>query len=409
MTHTIERLGHLGDGIAPGPVYAARTLPGEVIEGEVAKGRIAAPRILTPSPERVAPPCRHYGACGGCALQHASDAFVAGWKREVVQTALAAQGIEAEVGAPLTSTRNSRRRATLSGRRTKKGTLVGFHGRASGTITEIPGCTLLHPDLLAGLPACHALTLAGASRKGEMALTLTRSDTGLDVAVTGGKPLDAQMRMELAQIAGQHDLARLSWEGELIAGARPPVQGFGVARVAPPPGAFLQATAEGQAALTDAVRRMVGPAKTVIDLFAGSGTFALPLAESAEVHAVEGDRAMLDALDRGWRTATGLKSVTTEPRDLFRRPLLPDELSRFAAAVIDPPRAGAEAQVQELARAAVPTIAAVSCNPVTFARDARILLAAGYTLGPVTVVDQFRWSPHVELVAAFRLAHMPQR
>lgn len=400
---TIERLGHLGDGIAPGPVYAHRTLPGEIIAGDVLGNRIDAPRIVTPSPDRVTPPCPHYRACGGCQLMHASDGFTAGWKQEIARAALAAQGLDTEWRALQSSPPASRRRATFAARRTKKGTLVGFHGRASGTITEIPGCRLLDPVLLAGLPAIHALTEAGASRKGALDVTVTATGGGLDMAVSGGKPADGPLRLTLAGLAETHDLARLSWDGDTLALRRPPVQTFGRAEVSPPPGAFLQATPEGEAALLSAVREITRGARRIVDLFAGSGTFALPLAEAAEVHAVEGNAAMTGALDRGWRHAQGLKRVTTEARDLFRRPLMPDELAGFDAAVIDPPRAGAEAQILELARARLPVIAHVSCNPVTFARDARVLADAGYSLDWVQVVDQFRWSVHVELVGAFRL------
>jgi 23S rRNA (uracil1939-C5)-methyltransferase len=398
VTFTIERLGHLGDGVANG-VFVARTLPGEVVEGEVEQGRIAAPRIVTPSSDRVKPVCRHYKTCGGCALQHAADPFVADWKAEVVRTALTAQGLEAPFLPMHTSPPHSRRRATLAGRRLKKGAMIGFHGRASGSLTEVPDCQLLHPDILAIRPALEELTLIGASRKSEVALTVTRSDTGIDIAVTGGKRLDDPLRIELGAMAAKHGLARLAWDDEVVAQSSPPVQPFGRALVAPPPGAFLQATADGEAALLAAVRAGVGDAKRVFDLFAGSGTFTLPLAENAEVHAVESDAAMLVALDTGWRHAQGLKKVTTEARDLFRRPLMPAEFKYVDAVVIDPPRAGAEAQIIHLAEAAVPRIVAVSCNPVTFARDVRILVHAGYTLDWVQVVDQFRWSVHVELVA----------
>jgi len=406
MQVTIDRLGHRGDGVAQGaghsgPVFVSRVLPGEVVEGAVTGDRIAAPRIVTPSPDRVRPPCPHYRSCGGCALQHASDSFVADWKVEVVRTALAARGIDAEPGGIETSPPRARRRAVFSARRTKGGVLIGFHAPKSDTITRIPECHLLHPELLATMPALEALVAEGASRKSTLRLIVTLSEGGPDVAVSGGKPLDLSLESALAGLAGQHGLARLSWEGEVIALGAPPVQVFGRARVAPPPGAFLQATKQGEAALLAGVRSAAGDAKTVADLFAGSGTFALPLAERAEVHAVEGEEPMLAALDRGWRTASGLKRVTTEARDLFRRPLLPDELKPFGAVVIDPPRAGAEAQFTELARSDVSRIAAVSCNPVTFARDAAILLAAGFRLDRLTVVDQFRWSTHVELVAGF--------
>ncbi|HCQ64179.1 MAG TPA: class I SAM-dependent RNA methyltransferase [Rhodobacteraceae bacterium] len=406
MQVTIERLGHQGDGIGhspdfSGPVFVPRVLPGEVVEGDLVGDRIAKPRIVTPSPDRVRPPCPHYKSCGGCALQHASDTFVAGWKTQVVRTALAARGIEAQPDAIVTSPARARRRAVFSARRTKGGVLIGFHAPKSDIITSIPACHLLHPDLLAAMPALEALVLEGASRKSMLRLNVALSDGGADVAVTGGKPPDPRLETSLATLAGQHGLARLSWEGETIALVEPPAQIFGRARVTPPPGAFLQATKEGEAALLDGVRASVAGAKKVVDLFAGSGTFTLPLAETAEVHAVEDAAGMLAALDQGWRRAQGLKLVTTEPRDLFRRPLLPDELKPFDAVVIDPPRAGAEAQFAELASAEVSRIAAVSCNPVTFARDAALLIAGGFRLDRLTVVDQFRWSTHVELVAGF--------
>ncbi|GAA6147124.1 class I SAM-dependent RNA methyltransferase [Pseudooceanicola nitratireducens] len=401
--HVIERLGHQGDGIAPGPVFAPMTLPGEVVSGTLNGQRLEQVRIVTPSSDRVAAPCRHFKTCGGCQVQHASDGFVEHWKAGIVREALRAQGIEAEIAGVETSPPRSRRRAGLSARRTKKGAMAGFHGRASGTIVEIPDCQLLHPDLIAALPVAEALAVAGGSRKGELNVSVTLSDGGLDVAVRDGKPLDRNLEVALAQQAEALDLARLSWDGEVIAMRRAPGQIFGPARVVPPPGAFLQATPQGEAALLRAVMEITEGASKIADLFAGCGTFALPLARRAEVLAVEGDRAMIAALDRGWREAQGLKRVEGVTRDLFRNPLLRDEFKGIDAVVIDPPRAGAEAQVTELAEARVPVIAHVSCNPVTFARDAARLIAAGYAMGPVRVVDQFRWSSHVELVAGFRL------
>lgn len=401
MGLTIARLGHHGDGVAEGPVFVPRTLPGEVVAGDIAQGRMAAPRILTPSPERIAAPCPHYKACGGCALQHAREGFVTEWKEGVIQQALSAQGLATEFRTPHVSSLGARRRATFSGRRLKKGALVGFHARASDTVASVPDCLILRPELTAALPLLEDLVTMAGSRKGEMALSLTLSDVGLDLSVTGGKPLDGLLQSTLGQWAGRNGLARLAWEGEVIAQAAPPFQTFGRAKVVPPPGAFLQATADAQAALQSAVAKAVENAPRIADLFAGCGTFALPLAESAEVHAVEGMAEMLTALDHGWRHATGLKRVTTEPRDLFRNPLLPEELARFDAVVIDPPRAGAEAQARALADSTVPRIAAVSCNPVSFARDAKILCDAGYRLDWVQMVDQFRFSPHVELAAAF--------
>ncbi|NOE26807.1 class I SAM-dependent RNA methyltransferase [Ruegeria sp. HKCCD6157] len=400
---TITRLGHQGDGIADGPVYAPRTLPGEIVSGTLVGQQLTDIRVETPSEHRVKAPCRHYKACGGCQLQHASDAFVTDWKLQVVRKALMAQDLKAPLRPIHTSPEQSRRRATIAVRRTKKGTLAGFHGRASDTITEIPDCRLLDPALIAAIPVAEALATLGASRKGVLAVTLTLSEAGLDVAVTGGKPLDGPLELALAQATEKHGLARLSWDDEVIAMRHAPVQRFGAAGVTPPPGAFLQATKDGEMALSKAVSEATRGAKRIVDLFAGSGTFSLPLAESAEVHAVEGEAAMIEALDQGWRKAQGLKRVTTEARDLFHRPLMPDELKSFDAIVLDPPRAGAEAQVDEIAQAQRPVIAYVSCNPVTFARDAKTLVNAGYTLEWVQVVDQFRWSTHTELAARFVL------
>jgi len=378
-------------------------LPGEVVSGALINQTLTDIRILTPSPDRVVAPCRHFKSCGGCQLQHASDGFLAIWKQDIVQTALQAHGIAVDFLPIHISPPQSRRRATFAVRRTKKGALAGFHARASDTIIEIPECKLLHPDLMRALPAASDLALAGASRKTGISVTVTRSLAGLDVAVADGKPLDGPLRGTLAALAERHDLARLAWDDEMVVAQRAPEQLFGTARITPPPGAFLQATAEGEAALLAETEKILAGARRIVDLFAGCGTFALPLARTAEVHAVEGDAMMTEALDRGWRKSQGLKTVTTEARDLFRRPLLPGDLARFDAAVIDPPRAGAEAQIAEIARARLPRLAYVSCNPTTFARDAKTLWAQGYVMGPLRVVDQFRWSAHVELVAGFTL------
>ena len=401
-TVKIKRLGHLGDGIADGPIYVPAALPGEVVSGTLDGEHLRDPKIDTPSENRVKPPCSHAKSCGGCQLQHASDAFVSDWKRDVVRQALAAHGIAVDLGEPVMSPPQSRRRATFSVRRTKKGALAGFHMKASDTIISVPNCQLVHPDLTAALPMVEALGVLGASRKGELSVLVTRSDTGLDVSVMGGKEMDVDLHQSLAELAREYDLARIAWDGEIALQRRAPVLRLGSADVTPPPGAFLQATKEGEVALIDAVKQALTGAKRVVDLFAGCGTFALPLARDAMVHAVEGDRDMVNALDHAWRNAEGLKRITHESRDLFRNPLLPDELSKFDGVVIDPPRAGAAAQVAELASAKIPRIAHVSCNPATFARDTATLIRAGYDVEWVQVVDQFRWSTHVELVALLR-------
>lgn len=400
---TIERLGRKGDGVAlagDDRALAPLTLPGEVIEGTAADGRIAAPRILTPSADRVKPLCAHYRACGGCSLMHASDGFTTGWKRQVVEAALAARGLPAPVAGMHVSPPRSRRRAVLSGRRTKKGALLGFHARASDVITDLQDCHVMRPEITAALPLLRKLVIAGASRSAELTLTVIHGPAGLDVAVTGGKPMDAALFQTLAALTEEGDLARLDWDGQTMTRRRPALP-MGRAMVVPPPAAFLQATADGEAALLAAVRDFTKGASSILDLFAGCGTFTLPLAETASVHAVEGLAAPLEALDAGWRSAAGLNRVTTQIRDLARNPLLPDELNRFDAIVIDPPRAGAEAQTRQIAASDVRKIAFVSCDPVNFSRDAQILAEAGFQMTQLRIVDQFRWSPHVETVAEF--------
>lgn len=398
----VERLNRAGEGVAPeARLTIPFALPGERVAGRSDGTTLVPETILDPAPERVAPPCRHFGACGGCALQHASDAFLAGWKQETVATALARRGLTASFRPVATSPAYSRRRATFTGRRTRKTVRIGFHARRSEDVVDVTQCPLIRPELLAAKPMLAEATALGASRGGSVRLALTWSEAGLDLDIAEAKPLEGSMLAAAARLAETGDLARLSWNGETVALRRPPFQSFGRARVVPPPGGFLQATAEGQTALTAAVRGATAGARRIADLFSGCGTFTLPLAEGAETRAVEGDASALAALDGGWRAATGLSRVTTERRDLFRRPLVAAELDQFDAVTLDPPRAGAEAQVRELAASRVPRVAMVSCDPVTFARDAAILAGGGFQLGWVQVVDQFRWSGHVEIVAAF--------
>jgi 23S rRNA (uracil1939-C5)-methyltransferase len=404
VTYTIQRLGHLGHGVTSGPagaLFVLGVLPGEVVEGTPVGDRLEEVRIATPSADRVKPPCPHARACGGCQLQHASDSFVEGWKADVVRTALAAQGLPtgAVNGRVYTSPARSRRRATLSVRKTKGGALVGFHQRGSDVIIPVPGCILLHPDLLELGPALEAIAQLGGSRTQELGVTVTRSLTGPDVRVEGGKELDPALRMDLARLAEKFALARLTWGEETVALRAMPEQSFGGQRVQMPPAAFLQATDAGEAALQALVKKALGPQTKVADLFAGLGTFTFPTAAQAEVAAYEGDAAMVAALDKTARGAAGLKRVSAEKRDLFRRPLEPDEMKGLTGIIIDPPRAGAEAQAERLAAGPVPVIAMVSCNPASFARDARLLVAGGYQLDWVQVVDQFRWSHHIEVVA----------
>jgi 23S rRNA (uracil1939-C5)-methyltransferase len=400
----IARLGAQGDGIAEadGPVFVPQSLPGELVRASRLGDRARLERVIEPAPERVEPGCPHFGDCGGCALQHASDAFVARWKEGLAVSALAARGIEGvEVRPVATSPPGTRRRITVAARRTKGGMQIGFHAPGSDRIVAIGACLVATPALVDVLPGLEELVALGASRKHAIRIALTLSEAGIDCAVTEAKPLDRPGMALLAGMAARAGLARLAWNGEVAVTRAEPVQRFGRARVVPPPGGFLQATAEGEAALVAAVREAVDDAGRVADLFAGSGTLALPLAEGAEVLAVDAEVAGLAALEAGWRQAGGLKRVRCERRNLFSRPLRLGALSALDAVVMDPPRVGARAQAEALAETPVPRVAYASCNPATFARDARVLLDAGYRLDWVQPIDQFRWSAHLELVGAF--------
>ncbi len=335
-------------------------------------------------------------------MQDRTEKSVAAWKRNKVARALRNAGLETHIEETLTVPASDRRRVKFAFQRTKKGSLLGFYSPRSHTIIPVPDCKIAHPAILAAIPELSGLLRAGAPRKRALAVTVTLSDAGLDVFVADGKEPDLVLQETLGLAAQNMDLARLVWNGEPVAQARPPAHHFGNARVVPPPGAFLQASAAGEAILLETVKRATTGAKTVIDLFAGCGAFSLPLAENADITAVEGNAEMTAALDAGRRRAGGLHTVTAITRDLFRRPMNVQELNRFDAVVFDPPRAGAKVQVREIARSDVPVLAGISCMPDSFARDAAILAAGGYSLECVTPVDQFRWSDHVELSGIFR-------
>ncbi|MDB4596308.1 class I SAM-dependent RNA methyltransferase [Amylibacter sp.] len=402
--YIVDRLGQLGDGIIDTPngeIFAPFTLPGEHIEGNVENGRVNSPKIIKPVSDRIKPACKHFKSCGGCSLQHASDTVISDWKIRKTQDALSQVNLHPEFRPIINSKAGSRRRATFAAKRTKKGALVGFHGRASDVIIEISECPISDPILLSGMPAFSQFAILGSSRKAVLRISATVSGNSLDVKIDNGKKLSATEISKFAQICNQFKILRLMWNDDVIAQSNPPSQKMGLADVIPPSGAFLQATKSGEAALIKTVLEIIGPSKRVVDLFAGCGTFALPISSKATVHALEGDASMIAALDSGWRAAGGLHDIKSETRDLFRRPLMPDEFKKIDAIVIDPPRAGAVSQVVEIAKANVGRIAFVSCNPATFARDASILCNNGYNLDWVQVIDQFLWNPHIELVAQF--------
>jgi 23S rRNA (uracil1939-C5)-methyltransferase len=398
-------MGHRGDGIADAgdhAVYVPYALPGETVEVEAVTGHPDRRRLLAvnvASSERIAPICPHFGTCGGCAVQHWSLAGYRAWKRGLVIEALAQAGLEAPVGDLIDAHGEGRRRAVFHARWRSHDILeVGFAAARSHRIVDIDRCPVLAPALDGAIDA--AWDLAGIVKHGRpLDIQVTATDAGLDVDLRGSGPLPAETMMRLARAADAHRLARLTRYGELVARRAAPGVRMGKAAVVLPPGAFLQATAAGETEFARLVCAHAASARNIADLFCGIGPFALRLAERARVTAADADAAALAALGEAVRSTPGLKPVATERRDLFRRPLAEPELNHFDAVIFDPPRQGALAQAQKLARSGVPLVVAVSCNPATFARDARVLLDGGYRLEAVTPVDQFRYTPHIEIVA----------
>ena len=403
---TITDLGHRGDGIAQGAdgaIYVPGTLPGETVTVESVPGQPDRRRlleVLDPSPQRVPPICAHFNVCGGCALQHWSEAPYRTWKQGLVITALRQAGLDAPVGDLIDAHGDGRRRVVFHARRGTHDVIeVGFSAARAHHVVPIDHCPVLAPSLDGALKAAWAIAEVLSGGRKPLDIQVTATDAGLDVDVRGSGPLTASVMTALAQVAAAQNLARLTRHGELIAQRRAPTLRIGGATVSLPPAAFLQATAAGEATLARLVRDGCSGARSIADLFAGIGPFALRLAEQARVVAIDDDAAALQALERAAANTSGLKPVATGQRDLFKNHLQPAELDRFDAVVFDPPRQGAQAQARVLAASRVPLIVAVSCNAATFARDMRLLVDGGYRLLKVTPVDQFRYTAHTEIVA----------
>lgn len=391
----IERIAARGDGVTGDGRYVAGGVPGD---------RVRADGILIPGPNRSEPVCRHFGKCGGCQLQHVAEGALADFVRDRVVGALEGQELAGgEVLPALLSPPQSRRRATLTALKIGRQVALGFNAAQSNQIVDMRMCPLLLPDLFALVAPIRSLLDMIAPQRRPVKIKLQMLDQGIEVILEGVKAEGLDAAMALQDFAGDHALARLAIDQgdglETMWQPEPPTICFGGISVELPPFAFLQATATGQAALVEAVRRAIGEAPAVADLFAGVGTFALSVQAGRKVYAAEGARDAIAALMAAANRARAL--VATEHRDLFRRPLVPTELDRFGAVILDPPRAGAEEQVKQIAASNVPAIAYVSCNPASFARDAKILVAGGYRLDWVQPVGQFRWSTHVELAARF--------
>jgi 23S rRNA (uracil1939-C5)-methyltransferase len=405
----IDHVGHRGDGVAFAggqTVFVPYTLDGETVDAEPVADhpdRRLLSRIEHASAARIAPFCKYFGACGGCAIQHWQPEAYRAWKRGIVVDTLAHAGIECEVDALIDAHGAGRRRITVHARRGADGELrVGFAAASSHAIVAIDDCPILDPGLRGALDAARALAEVLKPVTKPLDIQITATSSGLDVDVRGSGPLPSAMIATLSRMAEQHRLTRLTRHGELVLMRTPPVIAIGTAQVTLPPGSFLQATGTGEETLAALVRAHCNRAKHIADLFCGVGPFALRLAAKSRISAFDSDAGAVTALQKAATATSGLKPIKAETRDLFRRPLMPQELRDYDTVVFDPPRQGAQAQVQQLAASKIPVVVAVSCNVATFARDARILIEGGYKIDGVTPVDQFRHTPHVELVARFK-------
>jgi 23S rRNA (uracil1939-C5)-methyltransferase len=403
-TLTIDRLGARGEGVAQSPdglISVPYALAGETIAAKVdgSWGRLA--EVLTCSPHRIAPFCRYFAHCGGCAVQTLAADSYARWKRDIVTSALRRAGLTNEVLDLADAHGAGRRRATFHARYTQGRPAVGFTQARAHKIVEIDSCPVLAASMDGALPAARAIAEALAAAGKPLDILVTATASGLDVDLKGRGTLGEAETKSLVRIALAHDLARLSNHGTIVVSRRTPMLAMGKAMVVPPPGVFLQATETGEEALAARVSAHVAGARYIADLFSGIGTFALRLAEFAKVDAFDLEEDSLQALAKAARAA-GLREVAVSPRDLLRSPLGPLELDRYDAVVFDPPRAGGEQQAVALSASSVPLVVAVSCNTQTFARDAAILCAGDYEIARVEPVDQFRHTPHVEVVACFR-------
>ncbi len=379
-------------------VHIAYALPGEQVRAEVDGAHGRAVDILKPSPQRVAPFCPHFGRCGGCAVQHWHEGSYRAWKRGLVTTALQHRGIEADVAALVDAHGAGRRRVKLTV--TPRG--AGFMAARSHNVVIIDRCPATVPALAgAARIAADLGRVTGLPKRG-LGVMLTATEQGLDVAAGEISRSIEGLEQRLADVAGRHDLARLSIGGEMVVVRRRPLVRFGEVAVEVPPGGFLQATAAGEEQLALRVIAATAGARRVADLFCGAGPFSLRLAQRSAIAAFDLDGPAVASLDAAQRRASGLKPVSAHVRDLYRNPLRSDEMKGMDAVVFDPPRQGAAAQAREIASSKVPVAIAVSCDPASLARDLAILIAGGFALVETVPVDQFKWTAHVETVAILK-------
>lgn len=403
----IDKLGALGDGITTNNEFVPLSLAGETLKIRRNKDRLDILEIISASPSRVTAPCAHFGICGGCNLQHMDLDTYAIFKHSQLESLLSREGISTEIAPIQISPQRSRRRIGIHARKIGKSVVLGFKSRKSWAVTEIGDCVISDPGLIAIFEPLKALaSYLFENNKSAPVLHLTLSLTGIDIDISGVERsksggLSADARMNMAMIAAENDFARITMADDIIYQARIPTVQLGKAIVGLPRGAFLQATKEAEVGMQALIVEAISGAKKVADLFCGVGTFTFPMAEIASVYAADGAGAAIASLKAAQSTVSGLKPIIAEPRDLYRRPMVAAEMKGFDAIVFDPPRAGAQAQAQEIADSSVGTVVAVSCNPKTLIRDAQILISKGFKMSKITPIDQFLWSPHIESVAIF--------
>jgi 23S rRNA (uracil1939-C5)-methyltransferase len=396
MLYTVERLGQKGDGLVRAgdiQLHVPKVLPGEDIDLEMGK----LTRVISPSPERVEPFCRYYDRCGGCKFQHWSEQPYQNWKRNLLVEALAAHNIRTELGDLIDAHGAGRRRVSLHVRENNGNWQAGFMEQKSHDLIAFDQCPVLVP----ALKNASAIAASFGPALGACDVAITAADNGLDVSIKAERQIVLRRLSAMNDIVKNFNILRLSVNGEIHTAIAPPIVNIGKAEVPIPTTSFLQATAAGETVLSDLVLDAVKSAKHVADLFCGVGPFALRIATKAKVYAADSDKPAIANMKTALRNTQGLKPVDAQIRDLFREPLTPLELKTFDAVVLDPPRAGAEAQAKQLAKSQVKRVVVVSCDIANFARDAAILEKGGYSLKTVTPVDQFKWTAHLEIVGVF--------
>lgn len=402
---TIEALGAQGDGIAHHDghsIFLPETLPGEVVDIDLDDDGVGDVDLIETSPNRVEPPCPHFGECGGCSMQHVDEQTYTAWKRDIVVAAFAQAGLDVAIDPLVTCAPYERRRATLTATNTPTGMVVGFNEEGSNTVLSLSACHVMTPGIFALLPTLTKIAATCVPPGKTAAITVLETETGYDCAFDAKHAIADDMRRGITKVIDGTSISRLSFNGEVIIASAHPIIRFDGIACTPPPGGFTQAVKSIEDAMATLVTGHLGKSKMVVDLFSGSGTFSLPLARKCAVHAIEGEAAAVHALERAWRenaAAEKLRTVTTEKRDLFRSPLTRVELNDYRGLVFDPPRAGAQDQMAAITKSTIEKVAAVSCNPTTLVRDLAVLVEAGFTLEKVVPLDQFLWTPHVEVVA----------